>query len=771
MLAIILVVAAAVIANILVIHGSSPVPWVGAVAGFLLAIGLPTWMISQKVNWRTDSPSERLCYSVVSAILGLILVGLIINTVLPHLGVSRPLDRGPVLLAVDIWCGIIAVWRPERFNPAITRPRIDRLRGIDWTVGLLAFLCVPLAIMGANRLNNGASGGLTLVMLIIAAITLVLMFIKREVLNDGTLSAAVFFIALSLLLMTSLRGWYITGHDIQQEYKVFELTKDNGSWNISRFQDAYNACLSLTILPTELWQLMRIDDPYIYKFWYQLLFALCPVIVYRISLRFTNRGIAIIAVIYFIAFPTFFTDMPFLNRQEIAYLFVGACMMAATDKTLPRKTARLRMGLFSLGVILSHYSTSYVFLGTLAISWLMYKVLIAARSFMRHWRQNKRWPSIKKAALVPSVSLLNVAVLVVGIGIWNGLATHTVGGFGTILVQAVDSLRGGTDATKSQDVSYSLFGGGAPPESQVLSSYIKTTLALPSSERAAQGFFPVSTVGKYPITNIPLPNLPITSAGQVVDDSGLSVASLNSIMRSGAARLLQLFVVLGLYSALRTRKRKTGWITELIALASGALVIVALQVVVPAISVDYGVLRAFQQALIVFGPLVAVGSVTIFWFLREKWSLRAAFAVAILFFASLVGTIPQITGGYPAQLNLNNSGQYYDLYYTHPQSITAIEWLQSNIPGGAGTTSQAQVQIDPYAYGELQTFTHLNLDNTNFPTLLQKSSYVFLGFETATGGRATVLTSGDLITYQYPMKLLNSSYNLVYSSNGAAIYG
>jgi hypothetical protein len=166
-----------------------------------------------------------------------------------------------------------------------------------------------------------------------------------------------------------------------------------------------------------------------------------------------------------------------------------------------------------------------------------------------------------------------------------------------------------------------------------------------------------------------------------------------------------------------------------------------------------------------------VGSYTIFGFIRTKWSRRAAFAVAFVFFSSLVGAIPQSLGGYPAQLNLNNSGQYYDLYYTHPQDITAIDWLQSHIPGGAGGTNQPTVQIDNYTFNELQTYTHLNLDYDDFPTSLQRKSYVFLGYQTVTERQATIFESGDLITYNYPVNLLNAAYNLVYSNNGSAIYG
>lgn len=765
------VIAAASVANLLVAAGS-PLPWIGAVAGFLLAVCLPAWVLSQKINWRTESPAERLCYSIVTAIFGLMLVGLAINTVLPHIGISRPLDRGPVLIAVDCWCGALALWRRARFHPIIPRPHIDVLGGADRTVGVLSALCVPLAIMGANRLNNGAGSGLTLVMLILAAIVLLLMFAKRDELNSGTITAAIYFLALSMLLMTSLRGWYITGHDIQQEYKVFQLTKEHGDWNVALFRDPYNACLSITILPTMLWQLLRVDDPYIYKFWFQLLFALCPVFVYRISLRYTNRAIAIIATIYFVAFPTYFNDMTFLNRQEIAFLFVAACVMTATQPSLPPMTTRLRVGILSVGVILSHYSTAYVFLGTLAIGWSMHRVFIVLRAMRR--KSTTTEPTPKRRLAGPAISLANVALLLLGIGLWNGAATHTANGLSSAISQVIASLRGAAGDSKSADVSYSLFGGATESSSQLLSQYTQSTIAGTGAHRVADGFLPQQVISKYPLAALPLVNLPTTGAGKIVDDAGVNVTTLNSLTRAGAAKLLQLFVILGLLSAFFARKRNSRSLTELIALASGALVIVVLQVVLPAISVDYGVLRAFQQALIVFGPLVAVGSLVIFRFLNGTWSLRAAFVVAILFFASLVGLVPQILGGYPAQLNLNNSGQYYDIYYTHEQDITALNWLQDRISAGSGGSAAGArplVDMDAFTYNELQTFTHLNISNNDFPTLLQKKAYVFLGYQTVSHGTDTLIQNGNLIIYNYPVALLNTQYNLVYSSNGAAIYG
>jgi uncharacterized membrane protein len=773
-----LIVALVCATNILVISDTY-VPWIGAAAGFFFAVCLPAWMLSQKIAWRTDKPSERLCLSVIAAVLALMLLGLAINTVLPELGIARPLDRIPVLATIDVWCIALALWRPREFTPTLPSLAFNRLKSADLAIGVMSALCVPAAAIGAVRLNNGAGDGVTVAMLIVVTLLFIWMLVKREHLHPGTITAAIYFISLAMLLMTSLRGWYVTGHDIQSEYGVFELTKTNGDWNIGRFQDGYNACMSITILPTVLWQVIRVDDPYIYKFFFQLLFALCPVLVYRISQRHTGTAPAIIATIYFLAFPTYFGDMPFLNRQEIAFLFVAACVLVATDPaTLPRDN-RFIFGTFSLGVIISHYSTAYVFLGTVAIGWCCYKLWYVTVKFRtaareRNAAREPRRPrnQFNPRRMSPAISLLNVIVVLGGIFLWYGVATHTVSGLSQTITQAVDSLRGGT-GTKASDVAYSLFSSATPSLSQDLAQYNTSTLAETSAYRQAGDYYPESLIKQYPIKLTEDPNLPITGLGHVVDDTGLNVAGLNSAIRAWAAKLLQILVAIGLIKAILSRRGRTRSFVELIALGAGALVIVVLQVVLPVISVNYGVERAFLQALIVVSPFVAIGSSVIFgWLgrLGEKWVLCASSFIALVFYLSLSGVLPQVLGGYPAQLHLDNSGQYYDLYYLHPQEISAMGWLESRLPSSVAANVQSEVVTARYTFKSFSQFTGVNVNNDIYPTLLRKNSYVFLGYSTVSGGQVSLYYNGDLITYQYPKDLLNSQKDLIYSSNGAEIY-
>ncbi len=137
--------------------------------------------------------------------------------------------------------------------------------------------------------------------------------------------------------------------------------------------------------------MVRIDDPYVYKVFFQLLFAACPVLVYLLARRYWSKQIAILAVVYFVGFPGFFTDMPFLNRQAIAFLFLGMALLAVTRRDWTTRRRRVVVVVFASGIGLSHYSTMYIFVGTLALAWLIDRgCVLCVRLRWRHRPRPKR---------------------------------------------------------------------------------------------------------------------------------------------------------------------------------------------------------------------------------------------------------------------------------------------------------------------------------------------------------------------------------------------
>lgn len=347
------------------------VPFLGPAIGFWFVFVNPAYLLYTTDIWGRSKAIERVAYSVTSVLLWLILSGLVINTLLPWLGDAHPLASLPVTLLSDL-ATIALYWYRQR------RPALP-----DWLewgrsfstpdIRLLttASICPILAVFGANRLNNGSNGVIALAALAVALLAVLMLLRWHRIVSDETTGIVLYFIGLTLLLQNSLRGWYVTGHDIQTEYRVFQLTQAQNHWNVGSLHSAYNACLSITILPTEIANVVHVYDPYVYKFFFQVLFALCPSLVYTISRRFAPKLFSLLGSILFIGFPTFFTDMPFLNRQEMAFLFVCAALLSITNRAWPERKRQIGFYIATAGVELSHYSTAYLFFGTILISLLL----------------------------------------------------------------------------------------------------------------------------------------------------------------------------------------------------------------------------------------------------------------------------------------------------------------------------------------------------------------------------------------------------------------
>jgi len=310
------------------------------------------------------------CLAVGLSVLGIMIAGSIGNILLPlFFGVARPLDKIYSLVDLEVLLLLLAAfsWRHIRPVKLEIKKYIFFDNFLDVVFVGLPLIFVFLAVFGAIRLNNGAGNILTVVMLwgIFLFVPIIVVNARRR--DPKVIPAAIYLISLALLLMTSLRGWTVTGHDVLREYNVFQLSKNLGFWSPDNFNDAYNACLSVTVLPTFLDNLLAVYDPYIFKLFFQLIFAFAPVAIYLAARRYSSPGLAFLAAFFFVSFPTFFNDMPMLNRQEAAILFLALAAMAVFDKDIPRRWRQILFVVFGIGMILSHYATTYAFFAALTV--------------------------------------------------------------------------------------------------------------------------------------------------------------------------------------------------------------------------------------------------------------------------------------------------------------------------------------------------------------------------------------------------------------------
>ena len=772
--------AVAGVVNVLGAQGSShsPLRLLGTAAGLWLILGAPIalWLgLSRRLVSGLDS---ALLLALGFALLTDFVFLLAINYLPQLVGNQHPLTRIPIAAGFAAGNILLGAFSPESDEP---RPEGFSLRGFLSLRGLRSMLpdgrlpdglipvtsagavCILLAIAGATRLNNGFGPGVSITAYAAVAAYFVLLVLRRERYSSGVLVTGVFCAGAALLLLTSLRGWLITGHDIQTEYEYFRRNYGGRRWEISLYPGAYNACLSITLLPIAFVQLTAVSGIGVFKIVLPLLFAASPAALFRATHNLAPRLVALLAAVFFVSFPTFMTDMPYLGRQEVAFVLLGAALVVATDRKRNLGARRLAFTALLGGVVLAHYSTSYVLLIVLGGA-AAFDACWRLVSKLRGHRRRSTWQ--RQSSFMQPWIPIAAAILAL---LWAGPVTHTSGQLQTTLNAALQELQGKGDALGSSAASSSLFGGAQVSDTQRLSDYRDQTISTTEAARVKGVFLPLSTVDQYQTPVQTQPDMPLTTAGQRLSSIHIPVSSVNGVVRGGIAAGLQLLIVLGLAVAVFSRRRAFRPNRDQVALAVGTLGMLALLTVVPQFSVDYGLLRAFQQGIFFVGPFMAAG---LLWALR--WTRSAvvpvACAIVVGVLLDLSGALPRLTGGYPAQLALSNAGQYYDLYYpTQPQQTAAV-WLENRLVIAPTTAGKQSIEANLFTYNEIQSVYTGPAVGTIFPTMISPSDYVLLGPAAVENGQDTINYRGSLVTYAYPRKLLDLTKNEIYSSSGVVIY-
>jgi uncharacterized membrane protein len=694
--------------------------WLVTLSFFLL---IPGFLLLRTITKEVRNRWEVLSFSLALSILILMVGGLILNT-LHHLGLHRPLGSLNVFITFDLISLILIVLSKKLTLPSTKSARKISLEQVFVTI---AITIIPiLAIAGAIRLNNGGSNIFTMIMFgAVAALFLWLLFRKNL---KPLYPYAVIMFGIAVLYSTSLRGWSVTGHDIQHEFEVFRFTNLASYWNVNfPVRDPYNACLSLTILPTVIDKMTHIPAPYVYKIVFQTIFGVGLAPIYLLIKRLKNSRSGLIGSLIFISFPPFFNDMPFLNRQEIAFVFFSLMLLACFSKIKSRSKTLLTT-LLLIGIILSHYSSGYVTLGMLLFAFIIYKLITYHKKIVR-------------SQVLPLLSLPIICCALLFTFLWNAQITSTTSGLKQTITSTFDSLKG-QSSSQSTGVSYGLFSPTAESPEETLS----TTVGYPRSNQ---------------MTYSPPSTLPNTRFGNAVS-ALINPATLNSLLRSFAAKILQVLLLLSVVVLFfRYRKRLDDQELYFYSLTVACVIELVLITVLPQVSVDYGVTRLFQQTLIITALPIIIALEFVVGFLgRFKIYFVAIFFA--FFFLDLSGFIPQIFGGYPPQLALNNSGVYFDIYDTHKGEIVSYDWL-------ASTDKGLPVTIDAYAYDRLNYYGSLDGRIVQpFAQLSKGPNFVYQDYSNYHEGLYGAYLNGDVIEYSYPN--LIQGKDLIYTNQTSRIF-
>jgi uncharacterized membrane protein len=373
----------------------------------------------------------------------------------------------------------------------------------------------------------------------------------------------------------------------------------------------------------------------------------------------------------------------------------------------------------------------------------------------------------------PAITLAMIILLTLVCFLWNSELTNTSSSATSLIQQSIGGLTSGLkEDAKSNDVRYSIFSSSSESPQHELQQYTKNIVYKTRASAPAGTYYPNSEIAKYPLTALKPANSPMTRLGQWLTQAGVNVYSLNTVLKQTWAELLQIFVAIGLIYAVFRKKFNDKLEIEYLSLAIGSVLFVIAQVVLPYLSIAYGLLRAFQQSLMILGLFIVVGTFAMTSKFRPKY-LRAGLpaALAVSFFLASTSVISQVLGGYQPQLHLNNNGQYYDIYYLHKQEAVAIDWLSSQVSkNNQQSDVQSEVQTDRYALAKISYLSNIQPQNDITPGLIRKNAYVYLGYTDTVKHQTTITYNSDLVTYAYPIQFLSNNKNLIYNNGGSEIY-
>jgi len=723
----------------------SSIHWLQVILGLPILFFMPGFLSIYLLGAKKANLKAGL-FAVTLSVLELMLVGLACNYVPSWFGSSRPLNSVAIFIGFNIMILFLAtlvfLQRKRQSEFSVELPHLNLY---DYFVSASMFLTLLLAVFGAFRLNNGGSNIVSMASLLAGLLTLIFVVHLRRKLSNLTFVLTIFSLGLAVLLMTSLRSWDITGHDIKSEYMVYTLTNEFAKWNINNYRNAYNACLSITILPIVIAKLLHTTGYVVFKLIFQVLFAASPLIIYEFARKFLNQILAFLGAIIFIAYPTFTTDSAMLTRQEIAFLFFGMVILvwfSHTDEWLKNKWRAMFL-IMSTGIILSHYSTTYMFVILILIvyfSSLAYKFL-------------QRPHSSETPNLFMLTGKLVMIVFLVAF-FWYAQTTNVSSGFtGTIknsIVNIPNLFNQDNRALATNDV---LIGVNVNAGRQLLDYVGQTKSPLFTDNQAA--YNSINFANDYIGPSLVQQKTHINFSGLMGD------AYYGLLPRS-----YQLLAIVGIALLIfnrKVRKKISALSVEFTLLCVAALFVLGLQVLLPNISLDYGLLRAFQQCLFFFIIPILLALQVVFDKIIPKYTVTIAALYAFALFVVYTGFITQLTGGIPAPLALNNNGPYYGQYYAHETDLAAFKWLGANI--NTKTLVHANNFSSAFAHDPHYPF-HLQ---GILPFQLSPDDSVLLQYDQVVQHIDYITVEGELLPVEYNPSFL-STKDLIYNNGGSTYY-
>jgi uncharacterized membrane protein len=700
-----------------------------------------------------------LVHSIGISIGWMYTLGLLVSVALPKFGIMRPLDFKyflyieMVLQSVLLLSALVSNWK-RTVSMVAVRNLILGCVGYLGTIGLAL-----MSIIGAFTLNIGGKNTISLAWLFfVCGIYLVVSFVQSKKL-DFIRPYVIFLLSLSLLWMLSARSWNLAGWDIAQEYVTAQSTLIAGRWSTEFIKDAYNACLSITILPAVLTGSTKIGTDIFFKYLYPFLFAHFPVILYFWLKKIANKNSANLSVLYVMAQPFYIQPMIALARQEIAFFIFAILMLTIHSATDIGKKSKILLTIFYIfTLVTSHYSTTYVALLLFIPVYLVVFVLqiikrLPLPAILSEFTIFRNWIT----SYTSGIKWWTIVSFIVFSFFWYFLVTNIAGSltrtFSETLTNMSSLFKGDQ---RSEEVKKAIPGQS--------SSDVTTNEDIASFEKAKHG--ELFNLPEEELDRI-IASYPLRAMFEAQVSPSLSVPQAR-LLRNGLNYLkdgLKIILIFGSVVLVIQSCRKSHKNLDLVLFTTVSTVVLIIITFHPTLGLRYNITRIYLQLLVFLSFSLSVGLQTLIWFLSEKVRVVLILPILMISLFYFQGALSPWIGGFPV-LHFYNYGTDYEKFYVFDGELRSAQWLERE------RNFQNTVYGDELSALRLVRETLLFPNTTIIPVVVANnaSSYVYTSATNQIGKKAQVNFYNKLLFYEYPHQFLQEEKNRIYSNRYSSIY-
>lgn len=697
-----------------------------------------------------------LIYSLISNRQEIEAVDLIINSValsvtyvmgagLLASWLLKPIGFNADIVQVYIGTGNLLLTIIRYVAPGGLKIKGKNFRPIEYLF-IVSLAILPISVIfGTVRLNNGAANGLVyLSYLLIPVFILVQLRIFRF---GKTIYSVIYIISLSMLLSLSLRSFHISGYDISREFQVFQINKNSGFWSYENFKNAYNACLSITVLPILIVRYSGISDVLVYKLVFPFIFGLVPVIIFKGIRHIYGKFIAFISTLFFITVPWFIDPMTQLSRQQIAFLYYSLIIFLLVSG-YKAKHNRVLVYLYGASLVVSHYSTTYIVMFLLIFMYgakTMIRLVGGIRK--RLWNINADYIIFQNLTFAFLLFFISLVFF------WYMYITSVGNNFTDVADSTIRNLNKiFNDEGRATIINQvlKLDKSGRPEE--IISNY-EQKIIEDYSKNTIINLYGSSLRDNFKYTPVNAKIIPIKN--ELIYRITLRIFNL-------LLYFLQISVVISSFAILFKLKQKNSGQVELFIVNLFFLVLISASIIVPYISIAYNFDRIFMQGVMTLGAFIFMG----YFLVREMQHVKVFGSLVLyllLIFIFNYGLVWQILGG-KAVMWFNNYGHNFDLTYTFKGEVEAAYWLGSN-------SSNSIVYADTAGKNRLWGYANINtIRNDIFPRTIDVNSYVYLTHRNHAENTTYLFYEGIAYGYPFPKTFVENNKNKIYSNQDSIIY-